>query len=116
MARPTIEWIEEWELQRVRDSSEGTGDEVIAAPVAEFMEAAAKASVQKAIHAARRRFESRSWAGLSAVALLAGEQQSVVELPLFEAAIAGLEASDVQPLDWVLLVAGMRVRRFAFDA
>ncbi|MCY3567902.1 MAG: hypothetical protein OXH38_04705 [Chloroflexi bacterium] len=112
----TIEWSEEWVLRRLRDSSEGMGKVSIVAPVAEFEEAAAIEGVRNAIHAARRKFDSRNWAQRSAVALHAGEQQSVVELSLFEAAIDRLNAADLQPLDLVFLVAGMRVRSFAFGA
>ena len=108
------EWGKEWELLRVSDSSGGSGSVSIVAPVAECQEAAAIASVSQAIGAARRKLETKRWARHSAVALHAGEQRSVVDLLLFEAAPERLDAADVQPFEQVSLVAGMRVRPFAF--
>jgi len=110
----TIEWSEEWELQRVSDSSEGVGRVSVIVPVADFEEAAAIESVKKEINSARRKFESKDWAKRNAVALHAGQQQSVIAPSLFESAIERMDAVEVKPLDSVFLVAGTRVRQFDF--
>ncbi len=113
--RAEFEWFEEWELRRGEDSVEGEGGVLVIAAVAGFLEAAAIESVEKEIRSAKKKFEAKKWAGLSAVALHAGEQQHQLSLSHFTSAIARLEAADVQPLDGVLLVKGEQVHFFNFS-
>ena len=105
-----IEWCEEWGLRRVEDSAKGQGGVQVMAAVAGFLESAAIESVDKAIREAKKKFEAKKWAGRTAVALHAGEQQHELTPALFENAIARLEAADLHPLDLVFLVNGEQVR------
>ena len=112
--RAEVEWFEEWKLIRTEDSVEGEGGVIVVATVGAFIEAAAIESVDKEICSAKKKFEAKTWAVVSAVALHAGEQQHELSFALFESAIARLEAADVQPIDAVFLVGGARVRQFNF--
>ena len=108
--RAAIKWCEEWTLLRDQDPTEGEGGVLVIAAVADFLESAAIESVDKEIRAARKKFTAKTWAGLTAVALHAGEQQHELTPALFENAIARLEAADLHPLDLVFLVNGEQVR------
>lgn len=109
-----VEWFEEWELRRDEDSVEGGGGVLVIAVVAEFLEAAAIESVKRELGRAKKKFEGRKWAGRSAVALHAGEQQHTLSPALFQATISGLEPADVQLLDSLFLVSRNRVGQFNF--
>ena len=111
-----VEWYEEWTLWRDEDSVDGKGGVLVITAVADFLESAAIRSLKKAIQAARQKFATKKWAGRTAVALHAGEQQHVLSLDFFATAIAGLQAADVQPLDSAFLVTGTHVRQFNFTS
>ena len=109
-----MKWCEDWALQRGQDPIEGEGGVHVIAATADFLESAAIRSVEKAVCAAKKKFGAAEWAGRTAVALHAGEQQRELSPLLLEAAIDRLEASDVEPLDSVFFVSGTDVREFDF--
>ena len=76
----------------------------MAAIVFDFLESAAKESVNKAIGDAKRKFESRGWANHAVVALHAGEQQFELSLPTIKETISGMTAEEIRPIDLIFLV------------
>jgi hypothetical protein len=109
-----VEWFEEWKLTRTEDSAEGAGGMLVVAAVGDFPEAAVIESVDKAICGARKKFKAQKWAGRSAAALHAGEQQHELSPALFRSALERLNPADVKPLDIVFFVSGEDVRQFNF--
>ncbi len=111
-----MQWCEDWELQRGQDSTEGKGGVHVVAATADFVESAAKRSVEKAVCSAKTKFGAVEWAGRTALALHAGEQQHKLSPSLLEAAIDRLRPSDLQPIDSVFFVDGTDVREFDFTS
>ena len=106
----TIEWSEEWRLERLADVAEGQGGVSVIAFTAGFLESAAIESVNCAISKAKSKFQIGLNYSRIAVALHAKEQQSEVPLSCFESAIAALTATDVHPVDLLYLVCGNQVQ------
>ena len=111
-----VGWREEWELQRLRNPTEGEGGVLVVGFVADFVESAAINSIRRGLDHGRAKLSLDGERTSVAVALHAGEHQHTLSLRQFEDAIAGLSPRDVWPLEAVFLVHGDRVyRHFSFD-
>ena len=71
-AHSEIQWTEEWELRKIRDTPHDTGGVLVVGMAADFLESAAIESVRKEIEKGKHKFEKRKWARRSAIALHAG--------------------------------------------